>query len=287
MRRGRRRDDRLGGWIVTGKACGLRVAIPSPRRTVRGAARRASPDLPVPILETALRAENVGPPRGAPPPRVGAGQSLVTVAEDVAQVAGGDADTLPEDAGEAASVSAVDAREAWWGGASGGGDAGGGDTLAGGGGRGGGGDGGRWRESWASGKKAAGSCSVAGPGAAHGSDSGSTEDSSGATVATDSGGGGTDAASGKSVGGASEGGWRSQERARVGGGGRGRAGVPTEEASNDATVAPSLCFHRLQVSQKRQVIEAAVDLARTKGQRDPPFQRPSLVDHNTTLFSLP
>lgn len=247
--------------------------------------RRASPDLPVPILETALRAENVGPPRGAPPPRVGAGQSLVTVAEDVAQVAGGDADTLPEDSGEAASVSAVDAREAWWGG---GGDAGGGDTLAGGGGRGGGGDGGRWRESWASGKKAAGSCSVAGPGAAHGSDSGSTEDSSGATVATDSGGGGTDAASGKSVGGASEGGWRSQG---AGEGGRGRQGgergVPTEEASNDATVAPSLCFHRLQVSQKRQVMRPRSDLARTKGQRDPPFQRPSLVDHNTTLFSLP
>lgn len=267
---------------------GSRVAVPEAEATACGASAECSPDLPVPILETALRAENVGPPRGAPPPRVGAGQSLVTVVEDVAQVAGGDADTLPEDAGEAASVSAVDAREAWWGGASGSGDAGGGDTLAGGGGGGGGGDGGRWRESWASGKKAAGSCSVAGPGAAHGSDSGSTEDSSGATVAADSGGGGTDAASGKSVVGASEGGRRSQG---AGDGGRGRQGgergVPTEEASNDATVTPSLCFHRSQVSQKGQVIRPRSDLARTRAGATLRFQRPSLVDHNTTLLGLP
>ncbi|XP_047486099.1 glycine-rich protein 1-like [Penaeus chinensis] len=237
---------------------GHALRSPKPRQWTGAPRRRASPDLPVPILETALRAENVGPPRGAPPPRVGAGQSLVTVAEDVAQVAGGDADTLPEDAGEAASVSAVDAREAWWGGASGGGDAGGGDTLAGGGGGGGGGDGGRWRESWASGKKAAGSCSVAGPGAAHGSDSGSTEDSSGATVAADSGGGSTDAASCKSVVGASEGG-RSNQGAGEGGRGRqgGERGVPTEEASNDATVTPSLCFHGSQIFQLKHGLSLA------------------------------
>lgn len=250
---------------------------PRPGRS-RGTA--ASPDLPVPILETALRAGKVGPPRGAPPPRVGAGQSLVTVAEDVAQEAGGDADTLPEDAGEAASVRAVDAKDAWWCGASGGGDAGGGDTLAAGSG-GGGGDDRRGRESWASGRKTAGSCSVAGPGAAHGSDSGSTEESSGATVAAGSGGGGMDVASGETVGGASEGGRRSQG---AGEGGRGRLGgvrgTPNEEASNDATVTQGLCSHRSQVSQKVQVMRQRPDLARTPGRR---FQCPSLADHNTTL----